>query len=260
MNVKTSNDKYKKILAAIIAVSLLIIGFKIYFSIAPPPKKMSFEQRIQQMIDDETGKTAIIEGQKKELANRLRKNNNKKQGAYILKTLIAAMFISIIPVLTYIGLTRKTEKTGRAENKKLKESISRFEELKSKKEYIGEEDEIVLNKTEEIDYSTKHEIPKLNIEEENEIVLVDDKNDEEGITGKNNSTESSIKKEEEDTEKDIIEEVDNKQDDLMEKESKEKIMKNKSDMVEEIEHEEDKNAKENNIKNEENLIPDIPDL
>lgn len=166
MNIKTSNDKYKKILAAIIAVSLLIIGFKIYFSVSPPPKKLSFEERIQQMIDSETGKTAIVEGQKKELAHRLKENNSKSKGAYIIKTLIATVFISIIPILTFLKLTRKTERANKAENKKLKENVSKFESLKSKREDIENEEEIVFNKTEDVDYSVKHDIPILKMEEE----------------------------------------------------------------------------------------------
>lgn len=230
LNIKTSNDKYRKILAAIIAVSLLIIGFKIYFSVAPPPKKLSFEQRIQQMIDDETGKTAIIEGQKKELAHRLKENNNKNKGAYIIKTLIATVFISIIPVLIFLGLTRKTERTDKAENKKLKENVSNFESLKSKKECIEDEEEIVFNKTEDIDYSIKHDIPILKMDTEKEE------------TTKDTSVEEKTEAE----------------DVTVEESTKEEISEKKEEISIE---DKNTNKEENTVKKEsELLIPDIPDL
>lgn len=234
MNIKTSNDKYRKILAAIIAVSLLIIGFKIYFSVAPPPKKMSFEQRIQQMIDDETGKTAIIEGQKKELAHRLKENNSKNKGAYIIKTLIATVFISIIPVLIFLGLTRKTERTDKAENKKLKENVSNFESLKSKKECIEDEEEIVFNKTEDIDYSIKHDIPILKMDTEKEETIKDTSVEEEKLI-KGTSVEEKTEAEDVTVEESTEEEIST----------------------------EDKNTnkEENTVKKESELsIPDIPDL
>lgn len=251
MNIKTSNDKYRKILAAIIAVSLLIIGFKIYFSVAPPPKKMSFEQRIQQMIDDETGKTAIIEGQKKELAHRLKENNSKNKGAYIIKTLIATVFISIIPVLTFIGLTKKTERAGKAENKKLKENVSNFERLKSKKECVKDEEEIVFNKTEDIDYSIKNDIPTLKMDTEKEETKKDTSVEEETET-ESNTKDDDIKM--------------NEAEDVTEEESTEKEISEKKEEIsteDENTTEEDKNTnkEENTVKKESELsIPDIPDL
>lgn len=251
MNIKTSNDKYRKILAAIIAVSLLIIGFKIYFSVAPPPKKMSFEQRIQQMIDDETGKTAIIEGQKKELAHRLKENNSKNKGAYITKTLIATVFISIIPVLTFIGLTRKTERTDKAENKKLKENVSNFERLKSKKECVEDEEEIVFNKTEDIDYSIKNDIPTLKMDTEKEETKKDTSVEKETET-ESNTKDDDIKM--------------NEAEDVTEEESTEKEISEKKEEIsteDENTTEEDKNTnkEENTVKKESELsIPDIPDL
>lgn len=241
MNIKTSNDKYRKILAAIIAVAILIIGFKIYFSVAPPPKKMSFEQRIQQMIDDETGKTAIIEGQKKELAHRLKENNSKNKGAYIIKTLIATVFISIIPVLIFLGLTRKTERTDKAENKKLKENVSNFESLKSKKECIEDEEEIVFNKTEDIDYSIKHDIPILKMDTEKEETTKDTSVEEEKLI-KDTSVEEKTEAEDVTVEESTEEEISEKKEEISTED-------------------ENTNEKENTVKKEsELLIPDIPDL
>ena len=241
MNIKTSNDKYRKILAAIIAVAILIIGFKIYFSVAPPPKKMSFEQRIQQMIDDETGKTAIIEGQKKELAHRLKENNSKNKGAYIIKTLIATVFISIIPVLIFLGLTRKTERTDKAENKKLKENVSNFESLKSKKECIEDEEEIVFNKTEDIDYSIKHDIPILKMDTEKEETTKDTSVEEEKLI-KDTSVEEKTEAEDVTVEESTEEEISEKKEEISTED-------------------ENTNKKENTVKKEsELLIPDIPDL
>lgn len=251
MNIKTSNDKYRKILAAIIAVSLLIIGFKIYFSVAPPPKKMSFEQRIQQMIDDETGKTAIIEGQKKELAHRLKENNSKNKGVYIIKTLIATVFISIIPVLILLGLTRKTERTDKAENKKLKENVSNFERLKSKKECVEDEEKIVFNKTEDIDYSIKNDIPILKMDTEKEETKKDTSVEKETET-ESNTKDDDIKM--------------NEAEDVTEEESTEKEISEKKEEIsteDENTTEEDKNTnkEENTVKKESELsIPDIPDL
>ena len=241
MNIKTSNDKYRKILAAIIAVAILIIGFKIYFSVAPPPKKMSFEQRIQQMIDDETGKTAIIEGQKKELAHRLKENNSKNKGAYIIKTLIATVFISIIPVLIFLGLTRKTERTDKAENKKLKENVSNFESLKSKKECIEDEEEIVFNKTEDIDYSIKHDITILKMDTEKEETTKDTSVEEEKLI-KDTSVEEKTEAEDVTVEESTEEEISEKKEEISTED-------------------ENTNKKENTVKKEsELLIPDIPDL
>lgn len=261
MNIKTSNDKYRKILAAIIAVAILIIGFKIYFSVAPPPKKMSFEQRIQQMIDDETGKTAIIEGQKKELAHRLKENNSKNKGAYIIKTLIATVFISIIPVLIFLGLTRKTERTDKAENKKLKESVSNFESLKSKKECVEDEEEIVFNKTEDIDYSIKNDIPILKMDKEKEETTKDTSVEEE-LT-KDTSVEEETETESNTKDDDIKM---NKAENVTEEESMEKEISEKKEEIsieDENITEEDKNTnkEENTVKKESELsIPDIPDL
>lgn len=244
LNIKTSNDKYRKILAAIIAVAILIIGFKIYFSVAPPPKKMSFEQRIQQMIDDETGKTAIIEGQKKELAHRLKENNSKNKGAYIIKTLIATVFISIIPVLIFLGLTRKTERTDKAENKKLKENVSNFERLKSKKECVKDEEEIVFNKTEDIDYSIKNDIPTLKMDTEKEETKKDTSVEEETET-ESNTKDDDIK-------------MNEAEDVTVEESTEEEISEKKEEISTE---DENTNKKENTVKKESELsIPDIPDL
>lgn len=244
LNIKTSNDKYRKILAAIIAVSLLIIGFKIYFSVAPPPKKLSFEQRIQQMIDDETGKTAIIEGQKKELAHRLKENNNKNKGAYIIKTLIATVFISIIPVLILLGLTRKTERTDKTENKKLKENVSNFESLKSKKECVEDEEEIVFNKAEDIDYSIKNDIPILKMDTEKEETTKD--------TSVEEKTEAESNVKDDDIKMNKAEDV------TVEESTEEEISEKKKEISIE---DKNTNKEENTVKKESELsIPDIPDL
>lgn len=190
MNVKQSNQKYKKVLAGIIAFLLMILGFKVYFSLAPPPRELTFQEKIQKIIDDESGKTEIINQQKEDLNDRLKENRKADLGPYILKTIIAATLISAIPIVFYINLSKKKEKTNKAENRKIKQNLDEFNSIKTKKEarYDKEDTEVdIINDNVDIDYSKKQNIPILETDTENEskTIIEDEVNNNENSKSEN---------------------------------------------------------------------------
>lgn len=188
MNVKQSNQKYKKVLAGIIAFLLMILGFKVYFSLAPPPRELTFQEKIQKIIDDESGKTEIINQQKEDLNDRLKENRKADLGPYILKTIIAATLISAIPIVFYINLSKKKEKTNKAENRKIKQNLDEFNSIKTKKEARHNEEDTEINIIDDnIDYSKKQNIPILETDTENEskTIIEDEINNNENSKSEN---------------------------------------------------------------------------
>lgn len=188
MNVKQSNQKYKKVLAGIIAFLLMILGFKVYFSLAPPPRELTFQEKIQKIIDDESGKTEIINQQKEDLNDRLKENRKADLGPYILKTIIAATLISAIPIVFYINLSKKKEKTNKAENRKIKQNLDEFNSIKTKKEARHNEEDTEINIIDDnIDYSKKQNIPILETDTENEskTIIEDEVNNNENSKSEN---------------------------------------------------------------------------
>jgi hypothetical protein len=236
LNVKQSNQKYKKVLAGIIAFLLMILGFKVYFSLAPPPRELTFQEKIQKIIDDESGKTEIINQQKEDLNDRLKENRKADLGPYILKTIIAATLISAIPIVFYINLSKKKEKTNKAENRKIKQNLDEFNSIKTKKEarYDKEDTEVdIINDNVDIDYSKKQNIPILE-------------------TDINNKSETIIEEDE----------IDDNQDSKLENISSENEEINLDTEDIKIEEEEKTSLKEDNKENisSEDSLPDIPKI